>query len=130
MRVTATEVKAVMDNCTVLDTVVDTFIIAAEEIISLVYQGDISISDTLVKEIERYFVAHMLASTVARMASQERIGDVSVSYTGKWEDKLNSTPYGQMVLTLDFTGKMGEIGKRTATLNAISQFHNQQTFIQ
>ena len=121
-RVTATEVKAIMDNCTVLDIVVDTFIIASEELITKIYENDTSVSDVLLKEIQRWLTAHMLASTLHRTASEEKVDDASIKYTGKWGENLSSTPYGQVVQQLDTTGKMANIGKQAASVYAVKSF--------
>jgi len=118
-RVTASEVKQIMDGCTTSDTVVGIMIDAAEEVITNVFSGDADINDTLLKEIERWFTAHMLASTLHRTTSEEKLGEASVKFTGKWGEKLSSTPYGQMVLTLDTSGKMGNAGKQAASIYAI-----------
>ena len=120
--VTATEVKAIMDNCTITDTVVDTFITAADALVVEVFSEDTEIGDEMKKEIERWFTAHMLACTLHRSTKSESVGGVSVQYTGEFREYLSSTPYGQMVLQLDFTGKMGNIGKRAASMFAVTSF--------
>ena len=120
-RVSAIEVKEIMDNCTVIDAVVDTFIDASTALIDKIY-ADTLITDTLLKEIERWLTAHMLASTLARTTSDEKLGDASVKYTGQWGKKLESTPYGQMVLILDPTGLMANAGKMAATITAVNEF--------
>jgi len=122
-RVTATEVKEIMDSCTVTDSVVDSFIAAAEEVITNTFSGDSEIGTTLLKEIERWYVAHMLASTLSRTTSEEKLGDASVKYTGKWGEKLSSTSYGQVVLTLDTSGRMSNMGKMRAGITAIESFN-------
>jgi hypothetical protein len=122
-RVTATEVKEIMDNCTATDITVDAFITAGTLLIDNVFAEDTSIGDDLLKEIERWFVAHMLASTISRQTSREKLGDADFTYTGKWGENLKSTSYGQMVLTLDFTGKMSaNTGKQEASTYAIKSF--------
>lgn len=121
--VTATEVKSIMDNCTVSDTVVNTFIIAGGEVINSLFEFDMTVSDTLLKEIERWFIAHMIASTLHRQTSDEKIGDVTVKYTGKWGGGLDSTSYGQMVKTFDSTGKIAAYtGKPGANITAVKSF--------
>lgn len=118
-RVTASEVKQIMDGCTISDTIVGVMIDAAEEVVTNIFSGDADINDTLLKEIERWFTAHMLASTLHRTTSEEKLGDASVKFTGKWGEKLASTPYGQMVLVLDTSGKMSNAGKQAAGIYAI-----------
>lgn len=121
-RVTATEVKAIMDNCTVADATVDTFILSGNLIISKVFVNDTTLGDDLLKEIERWFVAHMLASTICRTTESEKLGDASVKYTGKWDKNLDSTPYGQMAKQLDITGLLANTGKKGASMYAVTSF--------
>jgi hypothetical protein len=66
----------------------------------------------------------MIASTLSRSTSKERLGDAEVTFTGKWGEMLKSTPYGQMVLTLDITGRMAKSGKTAVTLFAIPNFED------
>jgi len=120
--VTATEVKAIMDNCIVDDLVVDTFIIAAHETIIKVFTDSTGITTTLLKEIERWFTAHMVASVLDRTTAEEKIGDLDIKYAAKYGANLSSTPYGQMVMQLDVTGKMSNIGKMGASIYAVKSF--------
>ena len=117
-RVTSAEVLAIMDNCPLTD--VDVFIESGTLVIDSVFGS--TNTDSLVKEIERWFVAHMVASTVYRTTVDEKLGDAAVTYTGKWGMNLDSTPYGQTVKTLDLTGKMGNIGKMSASIYAVKSF--------
>jgi hypothetical protein len=120
-RVTATEVKDILDNCTKEDTTIDVFIIGASELITKVFAEDVEIGETLLKELERWFAAHMIASTIHRTTSDEKLGDASVKYTGQWGKNLDSTPYGQMVKQLDVTGKMeAYLGKSVASIFAVT----------
>lgn len=116
-RVTAAEVKAIMDGCTTADAVVEAMIDAATDVITDVIGS--GLTDARLKEVERWLVAHMLSATVFKTTSEEKIGDASAKFTGKWGEGLSSTPYGQMVLMLDTTGKMANAGKRSATIFAV-----------
>lgn len=118
-RVTEAEVKLIMDGCTTASATVDAMINAAEEMITKIFEGASNVTDAQLKEIERWFVAHMLSTTIHRTTSEEKVGDASAKYTGRWGTNLESTPYGQMVLTLDITGRMANIGKRAATIISI-----------
>lgn len=119
-RVTADEVRAIMDNCVIEDWQIDPMIAAAEEVITQVFASDVTIGTTLLKEIERWFVAHMIAMTLQRTTTVEEIGDVKVKYSGYFSKKLEATPYGHMVLILDTTGKMARMGSRVASIHAIT----------
>jgi hypothetical protein len=121
-RVTATEVKAILDNCTVSDTIVDTFILSANLTVTSVFASDTTASEAFLKEIERWFTAHMISSTLERTTITEKIGEVSVKYAGEFKQNLSSTPYGQMVMQIDVTGKMNNLGKRKASIYAVKSF--------
>lgn len=124
--VTATEVKEIMDNCTVSDTVVDTMILGADAFITKVFSGDTQLGTDLLKEIERWLTAHMIASTLQRTTTKEKLGEAEFTYTGKFGENLLSTPYGQMVLTLDLTGKLkNTIGKSQASITVIPTIHTE-----
>lgn len=120
-RVTPTEVKAIMNNCTVADDTVDIFILGATQMISKVFSGDTTTGSNLLKEIERWLAAHMIATTpLHRISTEETVGQATIKYAGKFGEGLKSTPYGQMVLQLDVTGKMGKIGKGEASIYAVT----------
>ena len=111
-----------MDNCTLDDSIIDAFILSANALVTEVLGDDAYIGDVLLNEVERWFAAHMIACTRHRSTTKEKVGDASVEYTGKFGQKLLSTPYGQTVLQLDFTGKMGKIGTKAISVKAITSF--------
>ena len=121
-RTTATEVKQIMDNCTVSDTIVDVFIGAASRLVDAVYSTDTTMSDDQLEDIETWLTAHMIASTLHRQTSQEEVDGASVKYTGYWSKDLESTSYGQMVKVIDTSGKMANAGKKLASMKAIPNF--------
>lgn len=122
VRTTAAEVKEIMEGCTTSDAIVNSLITAASVVVDKVFENDADIGDTLLEEIERWLTAHMIASSLYRSTSEEKVGDASLKYTGKWGMRLESTPYGQMVLTLDITGKMGNLSKQAASMFAVKNF--------
>lgn len=106
-RTTATEVRQIMDqNITITDTNIDAFIIGANALVTEVFKNDTTLTATLKEEIERWLTAHMIASTVERMPAKAKGGPAEVTYTGKWDMGLESTPYGQQAMALDTTGKL------------------------
>lgn len=121
-RVLPSDVTAIMSNCSATDAVVEEFIDDAETLIDEIFATDTTLSTTLLAKIEKWYVAHMLASTICRTTSEEKVGDAAVKYTGKWDKNLDSTPYGQMVKNLDITGKLAAIGKTQASIYAIKSF--------
>jgi len=124
-RTSAAEVRLIMDNLTednLSDTRVESFILGANALVTKILGDDSSIGTVLLEDIERWFTAHMIASTVWKTTTEEKLGDATVKYTGEWKQNLSSTPYGQMVLQLDITGKMANIGKKGAGIYAITSF--------
>ena len=122
VRCTHDDVIGIMDNCTVSHSVIDVLIPIASAIVDKVFSGDSTMTTDMLKGVEMYLTAHMIASTLERTTSDEKIGDASVKYTGKWGEGLKSTPYGQMVLTMDVTGKMAKTGKLGVSMYAIPNF--------
>lgn len=124
IRVTAAEVKDIMDECSIDDSIVTVYITAASAVIDSAFSGDTTTSTTLLKEIERWYSAHLVASTLDRTTQEEKIGDAAILYSAKMGKGLESTPYGQAVLQLDVSGKMAKLGKRAASIYAIPNFED------
>jgi hypothetical protein len=123
IRTTREDVLGIMDSDTTINTVVlDKIIIAASAVVDKVFEDNDNPGDTLLAEIEMWLAAHMVASSIRRTTSDEKIGDAAIKYTGQWGKKLESTPYGQMVLTLDVTGNMAKAGKAGASIFAVTSF--------
>jgi hypothetical protein len=124
-RVTAAEVLDIMDSgCTASTGQINAFIASGTLVIDDVFSSNTALSDDQLKEIERWFVAHLLASTLYRTTAEEKVGDASVKYTGKWGMGLDSTPYGQTVKQLDTTGLMALAGKKAASIYAVKSFED------
>jgi len=121
-RVTVTEVKEVMDNCTVADTIVNTFILVGELLIDKVFTNDTVLGSDVLKEVERFYVAHLVAMTKSRVTTEEKLGEAAVKYAGKYGMNLDATPYGQIAKQLDTTGKLASVGKQVASMKAVKNF--------
>jgi hypothetical protein len=116
-RVTSAEVIAIMPGVLITGATVDLYIESGTLLIDSVF-GATNVDD-LTKQIEKWFVAHMIASTQERMTIEEKIGDASVKYHDWKGEGLNSTPYGQMVLLLDRLGLMTNMGMTIAWTRAV-----------
>jgi hypothetical protein len=117
-RVTATEVKGIIDT-DLTDDAVNIYITSANVMVDNV----LSTSDTpILKEIERWLTAHMIASTKERQAKSEEAGGAKINYAGYYGDMLSSTSYGQQVMMLDVSGKFANLGKKAAMIFAIKSF--------
>lgn len=123
-RVNATEVRAIMLECDPVDATVELYIEAGTLVIDRVFATNTTLSTELLKEIERYFVAHMIANINSRNTIEEKLGDASVRFHDSKGEGLNSTPYGQMVLLLDSLGLMANMGKMAASIYAVNEFDN------
>jgi len=122
-RVTADDVLIIMDNCTLSSDVVDVYILAANRLVTSVFSNETSVTDETLREIERWFTAHMIASVSEKPTIEEKLGEAMVRYSDKpFGLGLDSTPYGQMVKQLDPTGLMASSGKRAATIYAVKSF--------
>lgn len=121
-RVAVHEVRPIMDDCVLDKAVIEAYITGANLLVTKILGDDTTIGSDLLKEIEKWFTAHMIASTTHRSTKKEKLGDASVEYTGQFRENLSSTPYGQMVIQLDSTGKMGSVGKRNVNIHAVKSF--------
>lgn len=122
VRVTATEVKEII-NTDLSDSVVETFISAANLTISKWLGDNSNLSSSQLKEIERWFTAHLIACTKDQQPLSEKTGDASIKYQGETGKGLKATFYGQQCLILDTTGILASnSGKRKATIRAITSF--------
>jgi len=122
-RTTATEVKQIIDT-DLSDTIVDAFIAGATELVTEVLGSDTTITDTLKEEIERWLTAHMLASTRVQQLASGKAGPAAAVYQGKTGMKLESTMYGQTVMTLDSTGKFAALGGKSAMIYAVPSWND------
>jgi len=111
VRVTATEVKAIMDT-SLADAVVDTFIIVGNQMTDRVQTNDAdsTLSAAELKEIERWLSAHFVRIMEIASAS-EKAGDVSQKFQYKVDLNLNQTQYGTTAITLDYSGYLGKLQK-------------------
>ena len=118
VRVTATEVKEIIET-DITDSTIDVYITSANALVNKAL-GTSSLGTALLKEIERWLTAHMIASTKERQTKKEEAGTAKVEYTGDYGEGLASTSYGQMVMGLDTTGGMAKLGKKVIMLKAIT----------
>jgi hypothetical protein len=73
-------------------------------------------------KIQACYVAHIIASTTQRVATEEQIGDARIKYAGQWGKGFESTPYGQLLLAMDPSGLIAKSGLRVASMYAIKSF--------
>lgn len=121
-RTTAAEVQAILSE-TIAESTIEAFIAGATLLLDEVYEDETELDDDLLEEIERWLTAHMITSTISRMAKKEGAGGASIEYTGDWGKYLDGTPYGQMALSLDPTGKLASAtARRAVQIEAVTSF--------
>ena len=119
VRVTATEVKVIITT-SLADAAIESFIAIANAMVtSTVTCG---LGAAALKEIERWLTAHLISITQERMTTEEKLGEASVKYAGVYGEGLKSTTYGQMVLALDTCNAFANLGKKAASIKAITSF--------
>lgn len=121
-RVTAEEVIAILSDCNATTPQVDALLTTANIYITNVFSG-VTVDSTLLKELEKWFTAHLVSITHCRTIKNEELGDAKVNYAGMFGTKLSMTQYGQMVLQLDTTGEIMRKGKTQASVIAITSFN-------
>lgn len=107
-RVTAAEVLSIMDN-DLLEANVDPFLISANVFVTQHLGG--KLSEDVLKEVERWVAAHMVATTKDRQIKETGADNAFIKYTGYWSEGLNGTSYGQMAIALDSTGTLAILAK-------------------
>jgi len=122
-RVTPDDIRKIMAECPTEDDVVDVYILGANRFINRVFATPPSLDEETLFELERWFTAHMIAVSRVRTTTEEKVGDATIKFAGKFGEQLSSTPYGQMVIQLDTTGKIASVsGKRAASIFAVTSF--------
>jgi len=113
-RVTDAEVKRIID--TSIDT---TPFIQAANLVITEKLGSEGLGSALLKEIERWFAAHLVAVRDP-MVRQEKVGDATITYDRPTPGEgLESTIYGRQVLMLDTSGVLASLGKKKISLEAL-----------
>lgn len=118
-RTTKAAVKYVMDT-TLEDDEIDAYIGHANLIVSRV-TSDEGLGAELLKQIETYLAAHLIAIGKERQPLEERVGDIWLVYQESPAGFLESTTYGRMVLFLDTSGVFQKTSMKKATIKAIKQ---------
>jgi len=120
--VTADEVKEIMDNLDLSDSIIETFIDAADIVIIKAYENDTTTTSAQKKEVERWLSAHFIASTLKRMGASEKVGEAEIKYIGKFGLGLDLTPYGQIAKQIDPAGVLNRMSKSDIMIKAIESF--------
>lgn len=109
MRVTGEEVKGIIDT-ELNENQILSYITTSNVYVSQ-RLGNVGLSEDVLKQIELWFTAHLIASTKERISKKEEAGSAKVEYVGTFGMGLTSTPYGQACLNLDTSGELAKEGK-------------------
>ena len=116
-RVTAAEVKEVIPTTLEDAVVVSNMIDTANVMVTEYLVPDAMLSDAILKKVELYFAAHLVALTEEKGAlTRDKLGDGDQSFANIFDAGLHSTRFGQMALSLDTSGIL--IGVTQPTLKA------------
>lgn len=118
-RVIAEDVRSIMDATDISDMDIDSFISGANALMNSLFGTS---ENNLLKEIERWLSAHLIACTRERQALKEEAGTAKITYTGVYGEGLHMTSYGQMAMSLDITGRLYMLMMRQAKIYAITSF--------
>ena len=77
----------------------------------------------LLKDIETWLTAHLIAIGKERQVVIEKVGDIWITYNENPEGWLKSTTFGQTVLFLDSSGKFAQSAKDRVRIRAIKQIN-------
>lgn len=119
-RTTAIEVETAMGTSLNADAI-EVFISTASKIVDENLLDAGFDADTLA-EIEKWLACHFISSTRERLATQESVGDASITYSSPAPPRnqdLSSTPYGMMALSLDSSGRLARLFMKKASITAV-----------
>jgi hypothetical protein len=119
VRTSAADVRAIMST-ELGDTAIEAYINVANKMVT--NSVTCGLSEDELTEIERWLTAHLIAITQERQATEEKLGEASMKYTGVFGEGLKSTSYGQTVLQLDTCGQLANLGKKEISITAITSF--------
>ena len=103
------------------DATVTAYITGANATINENLTGQ-GLSDTILKEIERWLSAHLMAISRVRTTKKEEAGTAKLEYIDQYGTGLELSEYGQTVKALDSTGILASLGGQAATVFAIPEF--------
>jgi len=117
-RVTGANVKEII-NTSLSASEVAPFVTSANLIVTERLGGQ-GVSAAILKEIERWLAAHLVAIRSQDSVSKaEKTGDASITRHGETKMGLDFTPYGQQAKLLDPTGRLESAGKGVAKVETI-----------
>lgn len=116
-RVTAVDVRVILDT-ELTDAQIDAYAASSS---ALVEASGLSTEESLLKEIERWLTAHLIAISRDPQLTEGKAGPASAKFLIEGGLGLNGSTFGQHVRILDPSGKLDELssGKTRALIEAI-----------
>lgn len=120
VRTTKTQVRYVIETA-LEDDEIDALISQSNSIVTRTI-GDEGLAAAVLKDIETWLTAHLIAIGKERQPLSEKVGDIWLTFE-KMGSKgfLEQTTFGQMVLFLDPTGKFQKSSLKRASIKAVKQ---------
>lgn len=123
MRTTLEKVRSILENkgSGVQDTELLEFISSASVFIDNAFVN-VSATESILAEIERWLAAHLYTAAIARSAKEEGAGGAYIKYAGEFGAGLLSTSYGQTAVSMDISGTLAALTdtkRKTATFRTI-----------
>lgn len=116
--ITIDEVRAIIPT-TIPDEDMVHFIEFADAMMDVLRETDLP--PKIMKEINRWMTAHLIASSRERQAREEGAGGAYIKYTGMSYTGLRGTTYGQQAIALDTTGTLNTIAGKAAKMWVIKE---------
>ena len=122
VRTTATAVREILDT-EQTDPEIVAYINIASPLVDQVAAASSTMTVDQLTELERWLTAHLIVITKERRGIEEEIGaDTRIRYSDIFGPGLQATEYGQMVGILDPSGTLLALGKKKASIKAVTSF--------
>ncbi|MFP4047483.1 MAG: hypothetical protein ACLFT4_06955 [Bacteroidales bacterium] len=116
---TPNDIKLIIDT-DMEDDDISGYIDSASALIETWFSG-VSASTTMLKEVERWLAAHLIAMSKERQVKEEGAGGAYVRYSGIFGTGLKTTSYGQTAIEIDSTNTLKSISGKKLKCFAIKE---------
>lgn len=117
------DVEDLMQDSSLSESYVNSILTTVDLVLTnvfLYYEG--TISTDILTQLQKYYAAHIIASTTKRLGTEEQIGDARIKYIGKWGTGFDATPYGQILVGIDPSGLIKKTALKAASIYAVKSF--------
>ncbi|MFP4526445.1 MAG: hypothetical protein ACLFNL_08645 [Bacteroidales bacterium] len=116
---TPNDIKLIIDT-DMEDDDISGYIDSASALIETWFSG-VSASTTMLKEVERWLTAHLIAMSKERQVKEEGAGGAYVRYSGIFGTGLKTTSYGQTAIEIDSTNTLRSVSGKKLKFMAIKE---------